>query len=63
MGNGIIAFAVAAGAAGWIYSKLSRSTGGNTKSAGIAAIIIFMGFVQLLIAFILKVREKTHRKN
>jgi len=31
--------------------------------AGIAAIIIFMGFVQLLIAFILKVREKTHRKN
>jgi hypothetical protein len=37
MGNGFIAFLLAAGASTWIYSKFMRSTGGNTKNAVIAA--------------------------
>ncbi len=46
MGNGIIAFLVALSASVWIYSKLMRSTGGNTKSAlaasAISAVVIFL---------------------
>lgn len=39
MSYGVIAFLVAIGAATWIYTKLMRYTGGNTKSAVIAAAV------------------------
>ena len=37
MNNGIIAFLVAMSATAFVYSKLNRSSGGNTQSAAIAA--------------------------
>ena len=46
MGNGLIAFLVAISSAVWIYSRLMRSTGGNTRSSvtasAIAGVIIFV---------------------
>lgn len=45
MSNWIIGLLLAVGAGTWIYSKLMRTTGNNTKSsatgAGIAALFIF----------------------
>lgn len=37
MGNGFIAFVVAAGASGFIHNKLMKSTGSNTKNSLVAA--------------------------
>jgi hypothetical protein len=52
MGNGLIAFLVAISASVWIFSKLMRSTGGNTQNAvtaaAISGVIIFV--LVLLIA-------------
>lgn len=49
MGNGFIALIVSAGVAGWVYNKLMRSSGGNVKSAGIAASIVGVGaFIVIL---------------
>ncbi len=46
MSNAVIALLIALGAAAWIYSKMMRSTGGNTQSvlvvAGISGALIFM---------------------
>lgn len=40
MTNATIAFLLALGSSAWIYSKLNRSTGGNTNSSLIASAII-----------------------
>ncbi|MDB5183219.1 MAG: hypothetical protein JWO47_1003 [Candidatus Saccharibacteria bacterium] len=57
MGNGVIAFLVALGAGAWIFSKVQRTTGNNTKSslivAGISVAVIF-GVVLLLLGLIPK---------
>lgn len=46
----VVAFFFAAGAATWIYTKLSRSTGGNTKNSLIASGILgVLAFVVMLI--------------
>lgn len=37
MSNTLIAMLMGAGFAAWVYSKVMRSTGGNTQSALIAA--------------------------
>lgn len=51
MGNSMIAFFLAAGVAAWVYNKLSRSTGGNTKNALTAAIIVgIFAFIVMIIA-------------
>lgn len=46
MSNGVIAFMLAIGASAWIYAKLMRTTGGNTKSAltgaGISGVLLFV---------------------
>lgn len=45
MSNAVIAFFIGAGFAGWLYAKLMRSTGGNTRDsllvAGIAGVVVF----------------------
>jgi len=52
MGNGIIAFLVAISASVWIYSKVMRSSGNNTKSSITVAVIsglcIFVAALLLL---------------
>ena len=52
MGNGFIAFVLAAGAAGFIYNKLMRSSGSNTKSsltaAAVSGLLIFVVVLVLL---------------
>jgi len=52
MGNGLIAFMVAVGVSVWVYGKIMRSTGSNTKNslivAGSAAVIIFIILIMLL---------------
>ena len=51
MSNNVIAFLVSVGAAGWVYSKMIRRTGGNTQSALIvAAISGVMLFIFVLFA-------------
>ena len=52
MSNALIALFFAGGAGAWIYAKLNRSTGNNTKSAGIAAAISAL-FIFVLLYFIL----------
>jgi hypothetical protein len=46
VGNGVLAFLVAISAGTWIYTKLMRSTGSNTKNslvgAAVAALLIFL---------------------
>jgi hypothetical protein len=55
MGNGVIAFLVAISASAWIYSKLIRSTGGNTKNAivgaGTAGVLVFV-LVLIIMSFV-----------
>jgi hypothetical protein len=56
MGNGLIAFFIAAGSGTWIYTKLMRNTGGNQQSSIIAsgligALIFIVAFVVLGIVF------------
>lgn len=52
MGNGLIAFLIAVSATAWIYNKLMKTTGGNTKSAVTAAAIsggvIFLFLIVIL---------------
>jgi ABC-type sugar transport system permease subunit len=52
MGNSLIAFLVSCGISAWIYSKMMRQTGNNTKSAMtvavLLAIIIFVVVIILL---------------
>lgn len=52
MGNGFIAFVIASGAAGFIYNKLMRSTGSNTKNsltaAGVSGLFIFVVLLVIL---------------
>jgi len=50
MSNAFIALLLAVGASAWIYSKLMRSTGNNTRSAVTAAaisgvLIFFVGWI------------------
>ena len=49
MSNGILAFLVAISASAWIYTKLMRSTGGNTKNAvigtAVAGSVIFIAVI------------------
>jgi hypothetical protein len=50
MGNFTIAFFTALGFSVWVYSKLMRSTGGNTKSSLTAtAIIGVLTFIVMLV--------------
>jgi hypothetical protein len=55
MSNALIALFFAGGAGAWTYAKFNRSTGNNTKSAGIAAaasallIFVLMYFILGLI--------------
>ena len=46
MGNGVIAFMLAIGVSAWIYAKLMRTTGGNTKNAvtgaAISGVLLFI---------------------
>jgi hypothetical protein len=46
MSNGVIAFLIGLGFAGWMYSKIYRSTGGNTRNAlitaGVAGLAVFV---------------------
>ena len=49
MSNILVGFLAGAGIAGWVYSKMIRSTGGNTQnalivagSAGVAAWVILV---------------------
>jgi len=51
MGNGLIAFLVAISASVWIYSKVMRSSGNNTKSAVTVAVI--SGFCIFVVALLL----------
>jgi hypothetical protein len=46
--NLTIGFLMGAGVGAWVYSKLSRSTGGNTKSALIVATCAGLGAMVLL---------------
>jgi|GEM_PF-4661452 len=52
VGNGLIALVLAIGCAGWIYTKLSRNSGGNAKNAAIGALVagacIFMVAIFIL---------------
>jgi len=52
MGNSLIALMVAAGASLWVYGKIMRSSGNNTKNAVIVAItagaIIFIVLLMVL---------------
>lgn len=52
MSNYTIALLLSLGASAWIYNKVYRSTGGNTKSslvvAGSAALLLFLVTVTLL---------------
>lgn len=50
MSNAFIALLLALGSSAWIYSKLMRSTGNNTRSAVAAAaisgvLIFFVGWI------------------
>lgn len=40
MGPAFIAMILAIGASTWIYTKLSRSTGGNTQNSAIGAAVL-----------------------
>lgn len=40
MSSAFIAFLFAAGAGTWVYSKIYNQTGGNTKSAVVAAVAV-----------------------
>lgn len=46
MSNVLIAFLLGAGVGGWVYSKVSRQTGGNAKTslitAGVAGFVAFV---------------------
>lgn len=45
MSNAVIAFFIGAGFAAWLYSKLMKTTGGNTRDslmvAGISGAVVF----------------------
>lgn len=45
--NFMIGFLLGAGIAAWVYSKVSRSTGGNTKNALIVAACAGVGSLVL----------------
>jgi hypothetical protein len=51
MTNGFIALMLGVGVSGWVYSKMMRQTGNNTKNsltvAGIVAVIAF--FIMLYV--------------
>jgi hypothetical protein len=55
MGNGLIAFLVAISATVWVYTKISRKTGGNATNsmvvAGVAGIFSFI-LVLIILGFI-----------
>jgi len=53
-GNALIGFLLAVGAAAWVYSKMMRKTGNNTKQAVITATIVG-GVVFLVVASLLSV--------
>lgn len=52
MSNGVIAFMFSAGLAGWVYSKIMRTTGNNTQTslivAAAAALVAFIFFITIL---------------
>lgn len=54
--NFLIGFLFGIGVGGWVYSKVIRSTGGNTKNslvaAGVAALFAMLILTTLLSAFI-----------
>jgi hypothetical protein len=56
MANWIIALLVAVGGAGWIYSKLMRSTGNNKTSSLMAAagigVLLFL-FLYIVLGYVL----------
>ncbi len=47
----VVGIMLGVGAGVWVYSKLMRNTGGNAKSAGIAAGAI--GFIAFLVMFMI----------
>lgn len=53
--NATIALLAALGFGGWVYSKIQRQTGGNTKSsltvAGLSALVAFIVIITLLQIF------------
>lgn len=57
MSNGLVGLFAGIGAAGWVYAKMSRRTGGNTQTAlivaGVAGIFAF-GIVFLLLGAFFK---------
>lgn len=52
MSDTLIAFLAALGAGAWVYSKMYRSTGGNTKNALVAAggagLLLFLAALTIL---------------
>lgn len=42
MSNAVIAFLMAAGFGGWVYSKIMRTTGNNTQTSLIVVAIAFV---------------------
>jgi hypothetical protein len=50
MGTGMIAFFMAAGVSAWVYSKVSRTSGGNyTSSITVAAIAGIFAFIIVIL--------------
>lgn len=50
MSNVLVAFLLGVGVAAWVYSKLMRSTGGNTQNSLVASGAVgFIGFLVMLI--------------
>lgn len=50
MSNMLIALIFAAGVSVWVYNKVQRQTGGNTKSSlTVAGLVAGLGFVVLLL--------------
>jgi len=52
MSNGIIAFIASIAASAWLYAKLMRSTGNNTRSSIIGAAIAGV-FLFIILFFVL----------
>lgn len=54
MTNGLVGFLAAVGFGAWVYSKVQRRTGGNTKQAlivaGIAAVFALIVVLSMLAA-------------
>lgn len=50
MNNALVSFLLGIGFAGWVYAKIYRSTGGNTKSAlVVAGASGFVAFILMMI--------------